>query len=69
MNYKYRTPLPAHLSLEEEELVGSYIRETFSLRFEIKDGNIYTVRKFKTKEYFRIIGYCDAILEFVVLDE
>ena len=69
MKYKYMTPLPTHLSLEEEKLVGDYIGETFSLRFEIKDNSIYTIRKFKTKEYFRIIGYCDAILEFVVLGE
>lgn len=69
MNYKYRTPLPSHLSFEEEKLVGDYIGETFSLRFEIKNSYIRTVRKLKTKEYYRIREYCDALLEFVVLDE
>ncbi len=65
MKYKYRTPLPTHLSFEDENLVNNYIGETFPLRFEVKNSDIYTVRKLKAKEYYRIMGYCDAILEFV----
>lgn len=62
MKSKYRTPLPKYLSLEEEKLVIDYMRETFSLHFEVRDSYIYSVRKLKAKEYYRILGFCDALL-------